>query len=291
MNQMEGKVVLITGATNGIGKAAALSIARQGATVIVVGRNSAKTEAVVAEISAESNSRSVKAAVADLSSQEQVRTLADEFKRKYDRLDVLINNAGALFDVHELSVDNIEMTFALNHFSYFILTMELLDLLKASAPSRIVNVSSGAHQFVRGINFDAIEGNNKRGYVGFRTYSESKLANLLFTYELARRLRGTNVTVNAMHPGAVSSGFAQTGHGIMTLAFRMLRPFMITPEKAADTVVYLATAPEVEGVTGKYFEKRKPIQSSALSYDSALQERFWHLTEALIRQPTRAQSV
>lgn len=275
---MENKVCLVTGATNGIGKVTALELARRGATVVLAGRSAAKTDAVVAEIKARSGNDRVEGLVADLSTQAGVRALADAFKARYDRLDVLVNNAGAIFNERRESADGIEMTFALNHLSYFLLTHLLLDVLKASAPARIVNVSSNAHMG-SGINFDDLE--FKRGYMNFRAYAQSKLANILFTTELARRLQGTGVTANALHPGFVSSGFGRNDGSLMNIGMMLMRPFQISPEKGAETTLYLATSPEVEGVTGGYFSKRKPARTSSAARDQAAAERLWAISEQM----------
>lgn len=275
---MENKVCLVTGATNGIGKVTALELARRGATVVLAGRSAAKTDAVVAEIKARSGNDHVEGLVADLSTQAGVRALADAFKARYNRLDVLVNNAGAIFNERRESADGIEMTFALNHLSYFLLTHLLLDVLKASAPARIVNVSSNAHMG-SGINFDDLE--FKRGYMNFRAYAQSKLANILFTTELARRLQGTGVTANALHPGFVSSGFGRNDGSLMNIGMMLMRPFQISPEKGAETTIYLATSPEVEGVTGGYFSKRKPARTSSAARDQAAAERLWAISEQM----------
>src|SRR6266545_3993807 len=197
---MNGKICLITGGTNGIGKSTAQGLARMGATVVIVGRNAQKTSRVVEEIRAASGNKNVDSLLADLSSQQEVRRLAREFKSKYSRLHVLLNNAGGFFMRRQLSVDGIEMTFAFNHLAYFLLTNLLLDTVKASAPARIINVSSAAHKSGK-IEFDNLQG--ERSYNGFAAYGNSKLANILFTIELARRLEGTSITVNALHPGMV----------------------------------------------------------------------------------------
>jgi len=280
MSDMDGKVVLITGATNGIGKVAALELAKQGATVVIVGRNPAKTGATVAEIKEQSRNPAVDMIVADLSSMAEVRKVAESFKGKYTRLDVLINNAGAVFSRREETVDGYEMTFALNHLSYFLLTNLLLDVLKASAPARIVNVSSEAHTM--GIlNFDDLHSKKSYGLVGFRAYCTSKLQNILFTYELARRLEGTGVTANVLHPGSVATGFAHNTPGLISLMYRLVDLFSLTPEQGADTLIYLASSSQLIGISGKYWEKRKPIQSSSDSHDETAQKRLWAVSEQL----------
>jgi retinol dehydrogenase-12 len=259
---MIGKICLVTGATDGVGKVTAYALAEAGATVIGAGRNPAKIEAVQNELG--DTRGSLEFLTADLSSQAEVRTLADEFKRKYDRLHVLVNNAGALFTSRRESVDGIEMTFALNHLSYFLLTNLLLDTIKASAPARIINVSSDAHEG-GSINFDDLD--RRRQYSGWGAYNDSKLANIVFTYELARRLEGTGVTVNAVHPGFVHTNFSHAA------GLNMRGP--LTPEEGADTQIWLATSDDLAGVTGKYFVRRRDTRSSNISYDKSVARQLW----------------
>lgn len=275
---MKGKVSLVTGATSGIGKAAAEELARLGATVVVVGRNDEKCAATVDQIRQTTGSPSIEYLLADLSSQSEVRRLAQEFKEKYASLDVLVNNAGAIMLSRQFSVDNIEMTFALNHLAYFLLTNLLMDPLTASPAARVVNVSSGAHQGAR-MDFGDLQG--RRRYTGWRAYGRSKLANLLFTYELARRLKGTSVTANALHPGLVGTNLlANNGRfGALLKAFLGFRG--TSPKEGAQTVVYLASSPEVNGVTGQYYVKQKPLQSSEASYDTGAARRLWEVSAEL----------
>lgn len=266
---MNGKVCLVTGATDGIGKVTVHELAKAGATVIGVGRNPAKIEAVLHEAGATSGT--LEFLTADLSSLAQVRALADEFQRRYNRLDVLVNNAGALFTDLRDSVDGIEMTFALNHLSYFLLTTLLLETIKASAPARIINVSSNAHEG-NTIHFDDLE--HRQNYSAWAAYGASKLANILFTYELARRLAGTKVTVNAVHPGFVNTNFQRAA------GLNMRGP--LTPEEGADTQNWLAMSPEVEGVTGKYFVRRHDTRSSNTSYDVAVAKQLWDVSARMV---------
>jgi len=277
---MQGKTVLVSGATNGIGKQSALELAQMGAQVVIIGRSKTKTEETLREIQTVSGNKDVHALIADLSSMAEVRRVAADFKKQYSRLDVLLNNAGAVFSTRQETVDGYEMTFALNHLSYFLLTNLLLDLLKANAPSRIVNVSSEAHTFGP-LNLDDLQNKQSYGMAGFRAYGQSKLENVMFTYELARRLAGTGVTVNALHPGGVNTGFGKNNTGLMKIAMNIFTRFAIKVEEGAKTSVYLASSPEVEGVTGKYFDKSKPKQSSAASYDEATQKRLWDISEQL----------
>jgi NAD(P)-dependent dehydrogenase (short-subunit alcohol dehydrogenase family) len=278
MAEMTGKLCMVTGATNGIGKATALALAKMGATVIVVGRSAEKTETVVKAIQQVSGNTHVEGMLAELSAQAEVRELAAAFKQKYDHLDVLVNNAGAVFLRREESVDGIEMTWALNHLSYFLLTNLLLDALQRAPAARIVSVSSGAQADGK-IHFDDL--NFKQRYTGMAAYPQSKLANVMFTYELARRLNGTKVTVNALHPGLVGTGFASNNGRLLRIGIAIARPFMLSPEQGARTPIYLASSPEVEGVTGQYFVKCKPRRSAAASYDEAAQRRLWEISEQM----------
>jgi NAD(P)-dependent dehydrogenase (short-subunit alcohol dehydrogenase family) len=266
---MIGKICLITGATDGIGKVTARVLAERGATVIGVGRDPAKIQATRAEIG--DSAGSLEFLTADLSSQAEIHALAEEFKNKHDHLHVLVNNAGALFTSYRASVDGIEMTFALNHLAYFLLTNLLLKTLITSAPARIVNVSSNAHEGST-IPFDDL--GQQRQYSGWTAYGASKLANILFTYELARRLEGSGVIVNAVHPGFVNTNFQRAA------GLNMRGP--LTPDEGADTVIWLAMSQEVEGVTGKYFVRRRDTRSSAVSYDEAVAQRLWAVSAALV---------
>lgn len=272
-----GKICMVTGATGGIGAVTARELSRQGATVIIVGRNAQKCANVAAQIQQLSGNPNVEFMVADLSAQDQIRQLVAQFKQKYNRLDVLINNAGGLFVQRQVSADGIEMTLALNHLSYFLLTNLLLDTLKASA-ARIINVASAAHSGE--INFADLQGEQK--YSGFAAYRQSKLANILFTYELARRMAGTGVTANTLHPGFVASGFATNNGWFWDKIYRYLaRLIAISPEEGARTSLYLATSPDVADVTGQYFIKQKAAASSKASYDEATAKQLWQTSEAL----------
>jgi NAD(P)-dependent dehydrogenase (short-subunit alcohol dehydrogenase family) len=269
---------MVTGATSGIGKVTAHVLAQAGAEVVVVGRNREKSETTVDRIKQQTGNPAVEYMLADLSSQAAIRQLAETFKRQHKRLDVLVNNAGAFFLWRQESVDGIEMTFALNHLGYFLLTDLLLDTLKASAPARVINVSSGSH---RGETIDFNHFQGKRMYNGFRAYGESKLANILFTYELARRLESTGVTVNAMHPGFVATNIG-TNNGWIVRAIRPLMDlFALSAEEGADTINYLTISKEVEEIAGKYFIKRKAVSSSSISYDESLARRLWQVSVEL----------
>ena len=277
---MAGQVVLITGATNGIGEVTARELAKQGATLVLVARDEAKAQATLDDIQRETGNPNVSYLIADLSSMDEVRGLADAFRQRFDRLDVLVNNAGAMFTSRQETVDGYERTFALNHLAYFLLNELLLDLLQASAPARIVNVSSNAHQGAH-IDFDDLQ--SAHGYQGMRVYGRSKLMNLLFTYELARRLEGTGVTANALHPGFVNTGFAKNNGGLVRLGMNLIgRLVAITPEQGAQTLIYLASSPEVEGVSGKYYYQCKAIKSSAASYNVEDARHLWEISAALV---------
>ena len=277
MDEMKAKTVLITGATNGIGKVAALELAKKGAEVVVVGRNPQKTEQVVTHLKIDSGNSAVSGLTADLSSLAEGRQLAQSYRQKYPHLHVLINNAGGIFATRTLTADGFEYTFALNHLAYFLLTNLLLDMLVKDAPARIINVSSRSHQGAA-MNFTDLQNERHYNYGGSHAYGQSKLANVLFTYELTRRLAGTGVTVNAVHPGTVATGFGQNNRGAMRVSMRIYHQFALTPEQGADTLIYLASSPEVEGVTGKYWTNRTATASSPESYDVEAQNRLWAIS-------------
>jgi retinol dehydrogenase 12 len=278
---LHGKVCMVTGATSGIGLVTAQALARQGATLIVVGRNAERGAATVSRIRQETGNAAVESMIADLSAQGQVRQLASEVQRRFSRLDVLVNNAGALFARRQLSQDGMEMTFALNHLAYFLLTNLLLDHLKASPAARIVNVSSEAHRGAR-LDFGDLQG--ERNYRGYRAYARSKLANILFTYELARRLEGTGIAANTLHPGFVATNFGRNNRSFTAGLFRILQLVAaISPEEGAQTIIYLASSPEVTGITGEYFVKQKAVRSSQVSYDRAAAERLWQVSAEITR--------
>jgi retinol dehydrogenase-14 len=286
---MAGRTCLVTGATSGIGKATATGLARLGAEVVLVARDPAKGRATAAEIQAATGNPHIEVLTADLSSQASIRRAADEYQRRHDRLHVLVNNAGGYWATRHVTVDGLELTFAVNHLAYFLLTNLLLDLLRASAPARIVNVTSGA-QAVGDIHFEGLQ--FERRYRGQAAYNQSKLANVLFTYELACHLEGSGVTVNCVAPGVVwtNFGLADPARG-QSLLTPLVRPFMRTPEQGAATSVWLASSPEAEGVTGGYYVRRRgrpsARRSSGRSYDTELAGRLWRVSEELtgLRQP------
>jgi len=274
---MEGKVALITGGTSGIGKAASTALGYRGAEVVVAGRNKERAEAAVGEIQRGSGSQRVSLMLADLAVQAEVRGLAQAFKERHDRLDVLVNNAGLILSKRTQTPDGIETTLAVNHLAPFLLTNLLLDVLKKSAPSRVITVSSEARRRAE-IDFDDLQ--SERHYRAFQVYGMTKLANILFTYELAERLRGTGVVVNCVHPGGVNTNFGKNNRNLGTLLFRAFKPFMRTPEQGADTIVYLASSPEAEEMSGRYLADREEV-SPAQPRDEAMQRRLWEVSEEL----------
>lgn len=275
------KVCLITGATAGIGQAAAIELAdpKYEFKIVIVGRNEERCKNTVSLIKQKHSAASVEYLVADLSSYKQVHELASQFKSKYDQLDVLINNAGAIFFSHKLSEDGLEMTWALNHFGYYWLSLELSDLLKKSAPSRVINVSSAAHRRAFIPSFDNL--GKEKNQTGYPTYGNTKLANIWFTRELHKRLFANGVTVNSMHPGVVATNFG-SDNGIFGNLFRAAASlFWVPVEKGATTIIYLATSPAVVGVSGEYFEKEKICKPSKLALDDEKAHELWQKTEEI----------
>ena len=275
---MGGKVVLITGGTSGIGKAAATALAGMGATVVITGRNEERGKRALQEIREESGNDGVELILADLTVQDEVRRLAEELRERHNQLEVLVNNAGLVLSERTETPDGIETQLAINHLAPFLLTNLLLDLLKESAPSRIVTVSSDAHRWAK-IDLDDLQ--SRKRYRGMQVYGKTKLANIMFTYELAERLEGTGVTANCMHPGGVNTNFGNNQGGPMNLLFRIFKPFMRSPEQGADTLIYLASSPEVKGMTGKYLADRKVKAASDAAYDETTRKRLWEASEEL----------
>jgi NAD(P)-dependent dehydrogenase (short-subunit alcohol dehydrogenase family) len=283
---MQGKVCIVTGANSGIGKATSLGLAQMGATVVMVCRDRTKGEEAQNEIKTKSGNDAIDLLLAELSSQDSIRQLVENFQQHYKQLDVLINNAGGVNLSRRETLDGLEMTFALNYLAPFLLTNLLLDKLKASAPARIVNVSSDSHESGY-IKMDDLQLEKK--YRLMRAYGQSKLALVLFTYELARRLQGTGVTANCLHPGFVATNIGQSGVGrvgrsIVKLIFSSLG---IRPEEGAKTSIYLASSPDIEGVTGKYFVKSIPVRSAPISYDESLQRQLWEESAKLVNLPVK----
>ncbi len=291
MNQtyqsMQGKICLVTGATSGIGNATALGLARQGATVVIVARNQAKGEAACAEIQKASGNPAVDVLLADLSSQASVQQLATTFLARYEHLHVLINNAGVFLTKRHLTVDGLEMTFAVNHLAPFLLTHLLLDRLKASIPARIVNVCSGAH-YTAHMNLQDLQ--LRQGYNVWRAYAQSKLAMLLCSYKLARQLEGSGVTLNCLNPGFVftNMGMTNVGPRAQMMAKAILSRLGASPEKGALTSLFLSMSREAELINGKYFDKLVMKRTSEDSYDLALQEQVWSESMRLVNLPMEA---
>ena len=276
---MRGKVCLVTGSTSGMGKVTARELANKGATVVLVCRNREKGEATQAEIRRETGNENVDLLVADLSLLQDVRHLADEFQQKYHQVHVLVNNAGAIYSTREVTSEGLEATFVVNYLAPFLLTELLVETLKASAPARIINVSSEVHR-IGTIAFDNLQG--EKSYAAMSNYAQAKLAVIFSTYELARRLEGTGVTVNVMSPGQMSSdNFNASLTGLLAVVTKLTQPFVMTVEKGAQTEIYLATSPQVEGVTGKCFVKSQEKKSSKRSYDQAVGQRLWQVSEQL----------
>ncbi len=273
---MKGTVCVVTGATSGIGKAAATALARLGATVVMVGRDRGRTEAAAAEIAAVSASPP-QTEIADLASLEQVRGLAGRLAG-LERIDVLINNAGLVLGERRVTPDGLEHVFAVNHLAPFLLTNLLLPKLTASAPARVITVTSDAHSAA---HLDFGDPNLERGWDSWRSYANSKLANILFTRELARRLEGTGVTANCAHPGVVRTGFGRESKPLLKLGLTIARPFLASPERGADTIVYLATSPDVAGQTGGYYVKRQRREPSAAARDNTAARELWELSEKM----------
>jgi len=276
---MAGRVCMVTGANSGIGKETARKLAELGGDVVMVCRRRDKGERALTDIRERSRSDRVELLLADFASLDSVRSLAKGFGETHDSLHVLVNNAGLANVTRSVTADGFETTFQVDYLSHFLLTNLLLDLLKKSAPSRIVNVSSVAHYYGH-INFDDLQ--MERGYAVMKAYSQAKLAQVLFTHELAMRLEGTGVTVNALHPGAVATNIWGASLGPLSFVGKATRLFLISPERGAETPVYLASSPEVEGVTGKYFDDTLERRSSAESYDQEVAQRLWKTSAALV---------
>ncbi len=275
---LKDKNAIITGATSGIGRITALAIAEKGARLVLPVRNMAKGEELKQEIGEKTGNTSVELISCHLDSLESIRQFAEEYKQKHDTLHLLVNNAGTWEVKRRESEDGIEMNFAVNHLAPFMLTYLLLDTIKASAPARIVNVSSSAHKQTK-MNFDDLEG--KKRWSSMRSYGQGKLANILFTRKLAKDLEGTGVTANCLHPGVVSTRLFDK----MPLVFRKIFGlFMITPDKGAETSIYLAASPEVEGVSGGYFVKKKQARPTRHAMDMDVAERLWEVSEEYCRQ-------
>ncbi len=278
---LAGKVCIVTGSNSGIGKETAFGLAEMGANVVMVVRNQEKGQKALEEIVTKTGNHSVSLMVCDMSSMASIRGFASDLKKSYDHLDVLINNAGAEFVKRQLTAEGFEQTFAVDYLAPFLLTYELLDLLKASAPSRIINVSSG---LAKNGKVDFYDLQNEKNYKGMQAYSNAKLMLMMFTYELSRRLAGTGVTVNVLMPGFVATNLGKNSGSLRSaIMFTMVRPMQISARKGAETSVYLASADEVKSVSGKCFAKKKEATTCPVSYDVSVQERLWSETVKLLK--------
>jgi NAD(P)-dependent dehydrogenase (short-subunit alcohol dehydrogenase family) len=285
---MSGKTVVITGGNSGIGRETAVALGRAGARVVITARDRARGEAAVADIRSRSGNQDIDLVVFDLASLVSTEAGASAINDGCERIDVLVNNAGVVLSDRTETVDGFESTFAINHLGPFLLTQRLLERIIASGPSRIVNVSSTAHRSARhGMPFDDLQSTER--YSSMRVYGQSKLANILFTTELARRLQGTRTTANCLHPGVVATGYGRDGdtHGFMNFGLNVIKPFILTAEKGARTSVYLASSPEVAEISGAYFIKCKQRQPSKAAQDDTAAARLWSVSEELIAAPSR----
>ena len=276
---LTGKQIVVTGGTDGIGKVTARELARKGATVTIVGRNAAKGDSVIRELRGLTGNQAIHFVQADLSLRKGVNAAASQLKERMGQIDVLVNNAGAMFQTRGVTADGIEQTLALNHLGYFSLTAMVMDLLRAAGEARIVSVASAAHV---GAKLDLQDLQNEKTYSGWRAYGQSKLANIYFTYELARRLEGTKITANCLHPGFVASAFGNNNGGLMRMLFGLAKNLAaISEDDGARTSIHLASSPEVADVSGKYFDKSRVVSSSPVSYDTDIAKHLWERTESL----------
>ena len=275
---LQGKTIVVTGANAGIGKETAVALAAMGARVAMVARDEAKGRVAADEVRERAKSDAVELYLADFASFASTRAFAAKFLAEHDRLDVLVNNAGLLLPSRSVTADGFESMFGINHLGYFLTTHLLLPILKKTAPSRIVVVASEAHRRQK-LDFDDLQ--SERSFSSFGTYGRSKLCNIYFTYELAERLAGSGVTVNCLHPGVVATDFGQKKPGLISVLVKVAKPFLMTAEKGAATQIHLASSPEVAGVSGKYFDKKKPVSSSKESRDPTARKRLWEVSEKL----------
>lgn len=280
MADMSGKVCVVTGASTGIGRVTARELGRMGAHVVLACRNREKGEDALREVREQTGGAKAELLLCDFSALNDIRRASAEFLAAHSSLHVLVNNAGAIHAKREETEDGLERTFAVNHLGYFLFTDLLLECLKKSAPSRIVNVASRAHRSGQ-MHWDDLQ--YAKSYSSYGAYAQSKLANVLFTRELARRLKGTKVTANCLHPGVVASGFAKNNSGFLKLAYVVGAPFMVSAEKGAETQIYLASSSEVEGVSGGYFAECRPAEPSKIAQDFEAAARLWTVSEQLVR--------
>jgi NAD(P)-dependent dehydrogenase (short-subunit alcohol dehydrogenase family) len=283
MERMKDRICMVTGGNAGIGKETAQALAQQGGHVVIVSRNPQRGEDAAQEIRAATGNQMVDVLICDYASQDSIREMTAQFNRDYPRLDVLVNNAGLIMMSRETTVDGLEVTFAVNHLGYFMNTLLLMESLAKGDEVRIVNVSSDAHRGAK-MNFDDLMGEKK--YSGFGAYSQSKLANVLFTYELDRRLAGSGITTNALHPGFVATGFNKNNGGLMSGIMSIIGKIAArSPEKGAETSIYLASSPDVAGLSGLYYSDCEPVTSSAESYDQESAQRLWDVSLELTGLP------
>lgn len=275
---MQGKTVVVTGATSGIGEVAALELAGKGARIVFIARDRNRGEVTLAKLNATAPGLSHKVHYADLTLLAEMKRVAAEIAASEPRVDVLINNAGAAFAQRQVTADGFELTFALNHLSYFVITAGLRERLLGSAPARIVSTSSAAH---RGMNIDLDDLQSAKNYSSIKAYGRSKLENILFTRELARRLQGAGVTANCLHPGFVATRFGHESGGVLQQLLKAVQIFAITPEKGAETIVYLAASPDVAGINGEYFIKNQIAKTSSAARDGAMAAALWRKTAEL----------
>ncbi|UCC21331.1 MAG: SDR family oxidoreductase [Promethearchaeota archaeon] len=274
---MKGKICMITGANSGIGKATALSLAKLGANLVLVCRNRERAEQAIVKIKEKTGNQSIDLIIADLSSQKQIRNLVSEFKEKYDKLHVLINNAGVNLNKHTLTEDGIEATFAVNYLAYFMLCNLLLGTLKNTGSARIVNVASSVQ--AKSIDFDDL--NENQNYRQLKAYAQSKLAVVLFTYEFARKIKGTGVSVNCLHPGYVKTKMIRNFRPFVKYFYHLIGLFILTPKRGAKTSIFLASSPDIDGTSGKYFKRRKEAKSVKISYDETVAKQLWDVSVSL----------
>ncbi|MFX0038732.1 MAG: SDR family oxidoreductase [Promethearchaeota archaeon] len=274
---MNGKICMITGANSGIGKATAIGLAKLGASLILVCRDQNRAEGALKEIKEKTGNESIDLILADLSSQKGIHDLVSEFKHRYEKLHVLINNVGVNLHQHTLTEDGIETTFAVNYLSHFLLSNLLFDTLKNSAPARIVNVASSVQ--AKTIDFDDLNGDNH--YHQLKAYSQSKLAVVLFTREFARKIAGTGVSVNCLHPGYVKTNMIRNFRPFVKYFYHLIGLFMLTPKSGAKTSIYLASSPEIDGASGEYFKRRKVAKSVKISYDKGIAKQLWDMSVKL----------
>ncbi len=280
MDEMTGRICIVTGSNSGIGKQTALALAKMGATIVMVVRNKIRGEKALKEIISQTGNKDVNLMISDLSSMNSIRNFTEEFKKTYSRLDVLINNAGAVFNKRQVTPEGFERTLAVNYLAAFLLTHELLNLLKNSSPSRIINLTSGLAKKGK-VDLDDLQ--SEKNYAGMQVYTNAKLMLILFTYELAKRLEGTRVTANVVMPGFVATNLGKSSGSLRSaILFKLVRPMQISAKKGAQTSVFLASSEEIRTVSGKCFSKKKITITCPLSYDEEIQKLLWDKTQNML---------